>query len=87
MMCCTLLDRLNRKILSSSWVLKAHRGAEKSIIMLENMAKSELSISEKQESKTDLCDALANTRNRGCMLIEKLEQARDDWKNISISLG
>lgn len=60
---------------------------EESTIVLENMAKSELSISEKHESKTDLCDALANTRNRGCTLIEKLEQARDDWKNISISLG
>ena len=46
-------------------------GVEESIIMLGNMAKSELSISEKQESKTDLCDGLANTRNRGCMLIRE----------------
>lgn len=63
------LDKLNQKILPSSCRLGARGGMEKSIWILGNMAKSEPSIPEKQESKTDLCYVLANRRNRGCMLI------------------
>lgn len=74
------LDRLNRKILFSSCEPAALKGVEESIIILGNMAKSELSISEKEESKTDLCDALANMRNRGCMLIGETWASRRWWE-------